>query len=361
MNQDRLLEALLELLKIDSESGQEAALAALLKEKFEMLGLQVTIDEAGNLIALLVGNQTDIPPILFTCHMDTVKPGIGVKPTIRDGVVYSDGTTVLGADDKAGIAALLEALRTIQETNASHGDIQIVLTVGEEVGLIGAKALNPDMLIAKFGYALDGGGVVGCQYIAAPSQVKLFVDVYGKTAHAGVAPEKGVSAITLAGRAISQMPLGRIDEETTANIGRIEGGTETNVVCEHVRFVAEVRSLVREKLDAQVQAMKDALETTAADMGGRVEIKVEDMYGAFKFDEADEVVQVANRGIEKIGREVQLLHTGGGSDANIFNAHGVPTTILGVGYEEIHTKNERMPIEELNKLAELVIAIVETV
>lgn len=179
--------------------------------------------------------------------MDTVVPGNGIKPSIEDGYIKSDGTTILGADDKAGLAAMLEAITVLKEENIAHGKIEFIITVGEESGLVGAKALDSSLVTAKFGYALDSDGKVGDIIVAAPTQAKVNATIYGKTAHAGVAPERGVSAITIASRAISKMPLGRIDEETTANIGRFEGGTQTNIVCDRVDILAEARSLIPEK------------------------------------------------------------------------------------------------------------------
>lgn len=185
--------------------------------------------------------------IYFTSHMDTVVPGKGIKPSIKDGYIVSDGTTILGADDKAGLAAMFEAIRVLKENQIPHGKIEFIITAGEESGLMGAKALDRSMITAKYGYALDSDGKVGNIIVAAPTQAKVKATIIGKTAHAGVAPEKGVSAITMAAKAISRMPLGRIDEETTANIGRFEGGTQTNIVCDHVEILAEARSLITEK------------------------------------------------------------------------------------------------------------------
>jgi tripeptide aminopeptidase len=293
--------------------------------------------------------------------MDTVVPGKDIKPSIKDGYVVTDGTTILGADDKAGLAVMLEVIRVLKEQAISHGTIQFIITVGEESGLVGAKALDPSLLVAKYGYALDSDGKVGNIIVAAPTQAKVKATIFGKTAHAGVAPEKGVSAITIAAKAISRMPLGRIDEETTANIGRFEGGTQTNIVCDHVEILAEARSLVNEKMEEQVQKMKSAFEQVASEMGGRAEVDVQVMYPSFKFGEGDHVVEVAKKAAAKIGRSPELLRSGGGSDANVIAGFGIPTVNLAVGYEEIHTTNERMPIEELNKLAEYVIAIIEEV
>jgi tripeptide aminopeptidase len=369
INEERLLKEFLELIQVDSETKHEAEIAKVLKKKFSDLGVDVVEDDttattghgAGNLICTLKGSKEQVDPIYFTSHMDTVVPGKGIKPSVKDGYVITDGTTILGADDKAGLAVMLEVVRVLKEQSISHGTIQFIITVGEESGLVGAKALDPSLLIAKYGYALDSDGKVGNIIVAAPTQAKVKATIFGKTAHAGVVPEKGVSAITIAAKAISRMPLGRIDEETTANIGRFEGGTQTNIVCDHVEILAEARSLINEKMEEQVEKMKAAFEDVASEMGGRAEVDVQVMYPGFKFGEGDHVVEIAKQAAKKIGRSSELLRSGGGSDANVIAGFGIPTVNLAVGYEEIHTTNERMPIEELNKLAEYVIAIIEEV
>ncbi|MEK5426651.1 M20/M25/M40 family metallo-hydrolase [Cytobacillus sp. FSL R7-0680] len=369
INEERLLNEFLELVQIDSETKDEAQIAKVLKKKFRDIGVEVFEDDttavtghgAGNLICTLQGNKEGVDPIYFTSHMDTVVPGIGVKPSIQDGYVVTDGTTILGADDKTGLAVMLEIVKVLKEQNIAHGTIQFIITVGEESGLVGAKALDSSLIQAKFGYALDSDGKVGNIIVAAPTQAKVRATMIGKTAHAGVAPEKGISAITMASKAISRMPLGRIDEETTANIGRFEGGKQTNIVCDHVDVLAEARSLIAEKMEAQVEQMKVAFESAAEEMGGRAEVNIEVMYPGFKFADGDHVVEVAKKAAEKVGRKPELLHSGGGSDANIIAGFDIPTVNLAVGYEEIHTTNERMSIEELNKLAEMVIAIIEEV
>lgn len=369
INKERLLEEFLELVKIDSETTEETEIAKVLKKKFEGLDLEVLEDDAAsitghganNLICNLKGTKDGADTIYFTSHMDTVVPGNGVKPSIEDGYIVTDGKTILGADDKAGVAAILEAIRSLQEQNVEHGDLQFVITVGEESGLVGAKALDSSLLKAKFGYAIDSDGQVGNIIIAAPTQAKINAVVKGKTAHAGVAPEKGISAITLASRAIAKMPLGRIDDETTANIGRFEGGQKTNIVCDHVEILAEARSLDPEKMEAQVEKMKQAFIETAEEMGGEVDLEVEIMYPGYKQEAGDQVVEVARSAAKRIGRESELLTSGGGSDANVIAGHGVPTVNLSVGYEEIHTTNERIPVGELEKIAEFVTAIIEEV
>ncbi len=369
MNEKRLLENFLALVQIDSVTKNERVICDALKKKVEDLGMDVFEDDtaavtghgAGNLICFLKGNQPNAKTLLFNSHMDTVAPGNGVKPVIRDGYIYSDGTTILGADDKTGVAAILEMIQVLKEDNLPHGDIQVIFTVGEELGLIGASALDAKHLKADFGFALDTGGSVGKVKASAPTRYEIFADVYGTTAHAGVEPEKGVSAITIAAHAVANMPLGRLDDETTANIGTFDGHGPLNVVCDHVKIVAEARSGNMDKLENQVAAMRKALEDAATKFGGRVDVKAEMLYPSFSFTEDAPIIQLAQKAINQVGRSCEIIKAGGGSDANAFNGKGVPTIILAVGYENIHTVNERMPIAELGKITELALALVSEV
>lgn len=362
----RLVEEFLELVQIDSETKHEQVIAPILVQKLEDMGFDVFQDDAhtrnghgaGNIIATLTGDES-IEPIYFTVHMDTVVPGVGIKPEIReDGYIYSNGTTILGADDKAGMAAIFEMARRIKEKNIKHGTIQFIITAGEESGLVGAKELDPAHIIAKYGFAVDSDGKVGGIVVAAPFQAKVNVKVFGKTAHAGVAPEKGISAITVAAKAVAQLKLGRLDEETTANIGRFEGGKATNIVCDEVTIFAEARSIDEAKLNAQTTHMKETFERVALENGARAEVEVELAYPGFRVTEEDKVVQIAQAAAKAVGREPQLGISGGGSDANVIAGFGIPTVNLSVGYEEIHTTNERMPVEELEKLADLLERII---
>ncbi|WP_129704694.1 tripeptidase T [Priestia megaterium] len=369
INEQRIVDLFIELVQVDSETKHEEKIAVVLKEKFTALGVEVVEDDAkektghgaNNLICTLPATKEGVDIIYFTSHMDTVVPGNDIKPSIEDGYIKSDGTTILGADDKAGLAAMLEAITVLKEENIAHGKIEFIITVGEESGLVGAKALDSSLVTAKFGYALDSDGKVGDIIVAAPTQAKVNATIYGKTAHAGVAPERGVSAITIASRAISKMPLGRIDKETTANIGRFEGGTQTNIVCDRVDILAEARSLIPEKMEAQVAKMKEAFETAAQEMGGRAEVDIKVMYPGFKFGDGDHVVEVAKKAVANIDRPSRLLQSGGGSDANVIAGFDIPTVNLAVGYEDIHTTNEKIPVEELVKTSELVVSIIKEV
>lgn len=367
VNEKRVVDEFIQLVQVDSEARHEREIADILLQKLNDLGIEAFEDDtakitghsAGNIIASMKGNLKGADPIYFTCHMDTVTPGKGVKPSIVDGKVITDGTTILGADDKAGIAAFLEAARVIKEQSVPHGDVQFIITVGEEVGLVGSSALDPSHLKANYGFALDSSGEVGEIVVAAPSQAKIHAKIYGKTAHAGVAPEKGISAITIAAHGISNMELGRLDEETTANIGTINGGTATNIVCDYVEVIGETRSLVTEKMEKQAGSMKAAFTAAAEKFGGKAEVEVNFSYSGYKLGDGDEVVEVAKKAISDIGLTPRLTQSGGGSDANVFSGHGIPTVNLAVGYEEIHTTHEKMPIANLVKLTEVVVAVIK--
>ena len=370
MNYQRMLDEFYELVQIDSETVHEEQIVGVLKEKMEAMGFDVIEDDsksrtghgAGNLIATMKGTVQGADPIYFTSHMDTVTPGVGIKPILKeDGYIYSEGDTILGADDKAGLAALFEMMRTLKESGEAHGDIQFVITAGEESGLVGAREIDRTLMHAKYGYAVDSDGKVGGIVTAAPYNAKLKTVIYGRTAHAGVEPEKGISAITIAAISVAAMNLGRIDSETTANIGQFTGGQATNIVCDEVHILSEARSIDYEKLQAQTEHMVNAFKETAEKMGGSAETDVKLNSPGFRFEESDEVVQIASEAIRAVGRTPKLLTSGGGSDGNIFNGHGFPTVTLSVGYEHIHTKNERMPVEELNKLSDLLLEIVRTV
>ncbi|CAM4507036.1 M20/M25/M40 family metallo-hydrolase [Paenibacillus typhae] len=366
---DRLIQEFMELVQVDSETGNERQIADVLKEKFSALGLTAIEDNsmertghgAGNLFVTWAADSgAAAPKLLFTCHMDTVVPGKSIKPSLgEDGWITSDGTTILGSDDKAGLAALFEAIRVIQEQKIPHGQIQFVITAGEESGLLGARAMDASHLDADMGFALDSNGEVGSIAVAAPTQARITMQIIGKSAHAGVNPEDGISAIQVASKAISAMKLGRIDSETTANIGKFAGGGPTNVVCDHVQLDAEARSIVQEKVELQIASMREALETTVREYGAECEFRSEIIYPAFSFNENDTVVQLADRAITSLGLTTRLFPSGGGSDANVFNGLKVPTVNLAIGYEHIHTTKERIKADDLVKAAELVVAIVK--
>lgn len=366
IKENRIVEEFMKYVQIDSPTKSEAEFAKFITNELEQIGFEVYIDNAGekadsntgNVIAKLKGT-IDAEPILFSCHMDTVSPSIGIKPIIKDGTIYSDGTTILGADDKAGVAAVVEGLKVIKENNIDHGPIEIVFSIYEEGGLFGAKYLEYDKISAKKAFVLDSGGGPGQIIIKGPAQDKIDVTIKGKPAHAGVAPEEGISAIIVASHAIANMKLLRIDEETTANIGVIEGGKATNIVTPEVTIKAESRSLSDAKLDVQTAHMVKCFEDAAKEFGAEAIVKTERMYGAFKVDENDDIVKLIESACKNINLKAYTASTGGGSDTNIINGNGIKAVNLGIGMKKPHTLEEHIHIVDLVNSARLVVEIIK--
>lgn len=361
INNDRLYATFMELCSIDSEPTGERLMADEMTKRLTALGFVVEEDgtgeriggNAGNLYARLEGTAPG-EPLLFSAHLDRVVPGVGVKPRIEGDFIVSDGTTVLGADDAAGLAALLEGMTVLKERNIPHPAIEAVLTVAEELALAGSAHFDVGRVTAKQGFFLDAGGPVGEIVLQAPEQVKIHAVIRGKSAHAGFAPEQGVSAIQIAATAIGRMKLLRIDSETTANIGSISSTGPTNIIPDRCELWGEARSLDPAKLRVQVEEMKEALESAAGEYGGSVETTVVTSYPAYRMEEDAAPAQRVARAVERIGVPVRFKSTGGGSDANIFNAKGVPSVVLSCGYEKVHTTEERISLKQLALLAEWV-------
>ncbi len=369
INRERLLAEFFELIRIDSPTKKERQIGDILKSSLESLGMTVTEDDAGrtiggncgNVFAYLKGNLPKAPIILFSAHMDTVDPCLNIEPVLHEGVITSAGPTILGADDKSGIAPILEALRTIKEQNIPHGDIQLILSIAEEGGLNGVKNLDKTQLKADLGFVMDCVGGPGEIILAAPGQDRLNVVIKGKAAHAGFAPEEGISSILVAAKAISSMPTGRIDEETTANIGTIQGGRATNIVADQVDITCESRSRDLTKLEHQTAQMCEAFQRCAEEMGAVAEIEVLRLYEPFTLSEESQVVVIASQAAKSAGFEVITGSTGGGSDANYYNLYGIPCAVLGTGMQKPHTNEEWMEEEDLYKTAELLIEIIKVV
>lgn len=365
----RLVESFMELVKIDSISREEMNLADLLIEKLEDLGLEVMVDKAGekvrsncgNIIARFKGNIKEVTPIMFSAHMDTVVPGKNINPLLKGEKIVSSGKTILGADDKAAIAALLEALHIIKEKNISHGDIEIVFTICEEVGLHGAKNLDISKLNAQMAFVLDSGGQVGGIISAAPSQNSLKIIIYGKSAHAGSNPEEGINAIQVAGFALSRMKLGRIDEETTTNIGIISGGKATNIIPDEVILEGEVRSRNEAKLEKYTKILKQIVEDTAQEFKAKAEVIINREFYCYNLSTDDRVVKIATKAAKDIGLEPLLHPSGGGSDANVFNKKGFPSVDLAIGMEKVHTVDEYILVKNLKNTVEYILSIINIV
>lgn len=369
---ERLAQTFTTLAAIGSESRRERRLAAVIERMLRELGAEVAFDDAGsriggdcgNLIARLAGT-VEAPPLLLNAHMDTVGPGEGVQVRFAEGVFTSDGTTILGADDKSALAVILEALSVLRETGAPHGPLEIVFTVAEETGLAGAKALDFGRLQAAYGYALDGSDTEGI-IVRAPAADRFEIRVHGRDAHAGAHPERGINAIHLAAKALAGLEIGRIDRETTCNIGSIAGGTATNIVPARVTLRGEARSHDEEKLDRLTASILAAFEAAAAahreagsaDGLPRVESEVTRSYRPTRVPEGHPLVLLARRAAEALGRPMKTKTSGGGSDANIFFAHGIPLGVLGTGMRDIHTLREHVRLEDMVRATQLLVEIV---
>lgn len=373
VNAERLAETFRSLAATGSVSRREAALAGDLRRTLEALGAEVFIDDTapktgsdtGNLIARLKGTCA-VPALLLNAHMDTVQPGEGVSVQFVDGVFTSDGRTILGADDKSAIAVILETLFVLKERGLAHGPLEIVLTVCEETGLAGAKNLDFTQFEAPFGYTLDGSDTEGV-IVQAPSANRFEISVIGKDAHAGAHPEKGINAIHLAAKAMAGLTLGRIDQETTCNIGWIEGGLATNIIPPLVTLRGEARSHDEDKLRQVTANIVNTFERViAAGRGGepqnglpKVETRVERSYSRTRIPEDHLLVDLARRAADRLGRGMRTKISGGGSDANIFFEKGIPLGILGTGMREVHSVREHVRLEDMVRAAELLLKIIQ--
>lgn len=363
----RLVDKFLEMVQINSPSGKESHMADKVEAELSDLGFEVVRDKAykkiatdtGNLIATWQPTMQGGTPVFFSAHMDTVEPTDGIEIIQEGRIIRTDGRTVLGGDDKSGIAAILEAMRLIKEEGIPHPLIQVIITVSEEVGLSGADALDLSLLKAPMGYVLDGGCPVSTITNQAPSHDHFMVKITGKAAHAGASPEKGISAIQVAAAAISRMKLGRLDEETTANVGTIQGGAAKNIVPEVVEIGAEARSLNDAKLDTQVAHMRECFKTAAAEFKAKVDINIYRSSTAYNIPENHPVAQLALFAAKAIGMDAKLKSTGGGSDANIFNKHGIPSVVLGTGMDKVHTHEEQISIDDMMECTRLITSIVK--
>lgn len=361
INEERLIGLFRDLCLIDAPALQEKECVAFAKDYLLGLGLDVQEDNAGekiggnanNLIVTLKGNKPGAPRVYLSAHFDTVEPTAGLVIEERDGVFYSASDTILGADDKAGMAPAIEAVHALMETGDPHGDVVLLLSVAEEIGLKGADALDIQNLGLDFGYVLDTGPPVGSYVTRTATHDKIDFIVHGKPAHAGKDPEKGINAIEVAADAISKIKSGRVGPETTANFGIITGGTGVNVVCPSVTIKAEARSTDVADLDRQIGHMIAEFERAAREWGATVEINHRRHYGAYHVPDDATVVQVGQRASRALGLEPTLRTTLGGSDANIYNAKGVPSIVLATGMDKIHTHDEYVSREALVLTARL--------
>lgn len=368
INEERLLNEFIELVSVPCPSLDEKAEADLIVKKLAELGIKAEIDDAGKKAGATTGNiwafipsnlDYKVPGLMFEAHMDSVAPTTGTKVVRKDGVLYSDGTTTLGGDDKVGIAASLEAVKVILENKLPHGDIQLCFTIGEEIGSIGVRYMDPSWIKADIGYCLDEGFEPGLVNNAAPRAVKLFVKVIGKAAHAGVEPEKGINAIMLTAKALTALPAyGRLDEETTLSVGKIEGGLASNIVAPSAEFVIDMRCLNPEKLDVLISDTKKTLTEAVEAGGGQIEINVEEGSPAMRISEDDLGVVFVKEATKKLGLPFKLFSSGGCTDGNYLCGMGLPCVALSTGMDKIHSTEECLKEKDLYNLARLVLEII---
>lgn len=356
LSRERLQERFIQLAKIYSPSKGEKEICDFIMAYLGARGIQANIDCAGekyggnggNITAVIPGNAAG-EPLCFSAHLDQIEPCKGVEPIVDGDIIRTDGTTTLGGDDKGGVAAILEAVEDILETGEPHREIHLLFTVTEEASMLGAKHMDTDRIPCKQIVIADAAGPTGVIAYKAPAMEAITCTVHGTKAHAGLEPEKGVNAIVAASKAIANMHIGRIDEETTSNIGRIEGGDATNIVTDKVTFTAEVRSHNMEKLASEVAHMEHCLKEAADNMHASYEFAHELAYPAFALPVEHPLIQQTEKAMNEEGIEAQKLVIGGGSDANILAAAGCESVIVSVGMQDVHTVNETLNMNELWK------------
>jgi tripeptide aminopeptidase len=356
-----VLDLFLELAAVPSPSGSEDEVARLVRSYLAGLGLEADEDEAGNLLARLEPTERNGGGSIFLCaHMDTVPPEGPIEPVVgEDGLVRNGAGTILGADNKATVAVLLEAARLVLSEGRRHAGVELLFTVREETGLEGAKAFDHTLLRSGMGFVYDCSGPVGGVVRSAPYGRTIDVVFKGRAAHAGLAPEEGRSAIVAAAKAIADMRLGRIDQESTANVGRIEGGTARNVVPERCLLVAEARSRDERKLVELVEEMLDALTFAAGVAECEVETQISETYAGYRFKPRDPAFALAAVALERAGLEPRAIDVGGGADANVFNARGVPCVNLANGMMRVHTPEEHIAVADLETMLGVTLELVE--
>lgn len=353
---DKVVEMLCELVQVDSESGDERRFMEFVAGWLEReVGAESELDGYGNVIARVAAKDSKAAPVVLGAHGDTVKPGRGIRPRVVDGAVCSSGDTILGADNKAGIAEIVSAVQTARR----RPPVEIVITVGEEVGLLGARHLDLTKIKAKQAFVVDGEKLEQV-VIGGPTHVNFDIVIHGRAAHAGMEPEKGISAIRVAAAAIVRMPEGRIDFETTANVGVIEGGLIRNGVPETAKVKAECRSLTHEKALAQARAMREAFESAAREAGATVEIHEDVEYEARSIDPAAPVVQAAMAAVRAAGLTPEAKRITGGTDALVLANRGLEAVVLGYGGLKAHSTEESITIASLKKGAEILTHLLES-
>jgi tripeptide aminopeptidase len=361
-----VLDLFLELAAIPSPPGEERAVADRVIEELRALGLEVDEDGTGREIGSTAGSllaripaTTEGLPIFLCAHLDTVPPEGPIEPAVEDGVVRNTGGTILGADNKAAVAVMVEGVRRLLEERTPHAAVELLFTQKEEVGLLGAYAFDCERLQARHGFVYDQGAPIGEIVLRAPYAVALDVTFHGQSAHAGMAPEEGRSAIAAAARAVADLRLGRIDEETSANVGTISGGSARNVVPDRCALLVEARSHDERKLAELVQEMNETCAFAASLEECRVETTMERSYRGYRFGREDTPVQLARSALEREGFEPRFVVSGGAADANVFNERGLACVNLANGMAAIHSPEEHIAVADLEAMVEVTLGLLE--
>jgi tripeptide aminopeptidase len=345
----RMIKQFMEMVRIDSESGNEARFIDYLLAEFTKLGAKAKKDAYGNLVAHLPAmNSHSKEPVLLSCHADTVKPGQGIKPKLVNGVIRSAGDTILGADDKAGIAEMLEALRTAKV----RPPVEVAISRQEEVGLHGVKNLDYRLIKARRGFLLDND-TLDTIVIGGPSYFAIDVEIKGRSAHAGMEPEKGINAIVAAARAIAALRLGRLDRETTANVGVIQGGIIRNGVPAAASFLAECRSLTHKKAQALADEMERIIKREVKAAGAGVVIKTDNLCKAVQIPPDAWTVVTAQKALKTVGIKAKTTFITGFTDASIYNNHGIEMAVVGIGAQNEHTVRECVAVADMEKAVKM--------
>lgn len=364
MEQSSIVQEFLELISISAPTKNERKMADVLKQKLAALGCEVYEDTAGdsiggtsgNVIGILKGTQGK--PLMLSAHMDRVPNGDNIKYLCTGEKITSDGTTILAADDVSGITAILNGIRMMKKSGKAHCDIEVVFTVCEERLAMGSKHLDYSLIHAKDCYCLDSPGHTGRIINSAPSKVQFFIDLFGKSAHAGQFPEKGVNALKAGAKILSDIREGRLDHETTANWAIMQAGTVTNVVCEHAQIGGEARSRSLEKLEKYIEYVKDHCEKSLSDSDATYKIRVEHCFDGFMIPAEDELIVTLCDAMKKIGVVPFTEAGGGGMDANRFNTRGIKSVGVATGYFNNHSAKEELYIEDLNNATKMVYELI---
>lgn len=361
-----VLDLFTELAAIPSPSGEERAVADAVTGYLTDCALDVDEDDAGTRIGSSAGNlyariEATAPgtPIFLCAHLDTVQPTGRIEPVVDDGVVRNAAGTILGADDKAAVAVMLEAARRVVAERRAHAGIELLFTPMEEVGLIGAAAFDESRLEAQLGFVYDQAAPIGEVVLGSPYSQLLEVTFNGRAAHAGMNAEEGRNAIAAAARAIADFRLGQVDELSTANVGVIGGGVAANIVAEQCSFTAEARSHDESRLTELVQEMLESISFAAETGDCRADVESRRTYRGYRFKRGDDVVGVATDALTRTGRQASFILSGGAADANIFNDRGLQCLNLGNGMLDIHTPDERIAVTDLEAMVDVTLALVD--